>query len=201
MIERLVQAISGHTKPTDLRALAAQLVAENDALRLENAKLRAENRNLRRRLHDRELARLRRAEADCAMLGALHYAGLSTTATSAANYGISKRAWIAANGLLSLARVRMEGGRWRDVTMQEYEDHLRSAVAVVEREGAQVWALHMAKNGSRGLHVTNPRASEHHARERAQSNATRAKRDATGGGFAISAASGVVVGTWNSNVR
>ncbi len=196
MIERLVAALGRPSSPTDLQALCADLVRQNDALRLENAKLRAENRQLRRRLHDRELARLRRAESDCLLLGALHYGGLQTTARAAADYGISKRSWIAACGLLNLAHVRLNDGRWRDLPMEEYEAALRASVALVEREGLQVWAGRMAKNGSRGLHVTNPRPSERHAQNRAPHHATSAKRDALSSDFAISEPSGEVVGQW-----
>lgn len=200
MIERIVAALKGPQAGEKLRALCADLVRENDRLRLENARLKAENRQLRRRLHDRELARLRRAEADCALLGALHYAGLQTTARAANDYGISKRAWIAACGLLNLAHVRMSDGRWRDIPLAEYEERLRTAVALVECEGMPVWAGRMAKNGSRGLHRTNPRPSERHAPNRAPQHAASKMRDAPSG-FAISAPTGEKVGEWSTKVN
>jgi len=196
MLERIVAALGRSSSAVDLQALCADLVRENDALRLENAKLKAENRQLRRRLHDRELARLRRAESDCAMLGALHYAGLQTTAKAAADYGISKRAWIAACGLLNLAHIRMKDGRWRDIPLEEYEAALRATVALVEREGLTIWTARMAKNGSRGLHVTNPRPSERHAHNRAPNHAQSAMRDAPSG-VPIAPVSGEVVGLWS----
>lgn len=198
MIERIVAALGRTSSPVDLRTLCSDLVRENDALRLENAKLKAENRQLRRRLHDRELARLRRAEADCALLGALHFGGLPTTATSAGDYGISKRSWIAACGLLNLARIRMSDGKWRDVSMQEYEERLRATVGCIEREGLSIWTAKMAKNGSSGLHRTNPRPSERHAQNRAPNHATSAKRDVLSSDFVISEPSGEVVGTWHT---
>lgn len=201
MIERIVAALGRTGDATDLRALAADLVRQNDALRLENAKLKAENRQLRRRLHDRELARLRRAEADCAMLGAMHFAQLPTTRVAASEYGISRRAWIAANALLELASVRHRDGHWRDVDMATFEDRLRGAVGIVEREGLTAWTSRMVRNGYAGRHVTNPRpTSRGHAQSNAQGHANGAKRDLQSG-VPISAPSGEVVGVWSTGDR
>lgn len=200
MIERLVAALSGRTVDyAGLQALAADLVRENDRLRLEVAKLRAENRQLRRRLRDRELARLRRAEADCALLGALHFAQLPTTRTAAAEYGISRRAWMAANGLLSLAQVRLNDGHWRDVGMEDFEAALRGAVGLVEARGLAVWTSRMVRNGYAGEHKTKPRLSpsDRHAQSNAQGHASGAYRDRQSR-FTISAPSGEKVGEWST---
>ena len=72
----------------DIEALCTQLIAENDALRLENAKLLAENRNLRRRLADADLRLLRRAQVDASMLVLMHLACSPTSRTSALNLSL-----------------------------------------------------------------------------------------------------------------
>lgn len=161
MIERVLAALNSPQRGEDLTALCASLVAENDALRLENARLRTENRHLRRRLKDRDLAIVRRAEADSLLIGALHFGQLSTSRSSCLAYGVSRRRWAWAMGLLAIARVRHRDGHWRECDMQTYEEQLRGAVAIVERKGVGALQAEMPKNGYSGRHVTRPRIPSH----------------------------------------
>lgn len=168
MIERVLAALKSPQRGEDLTALCASLVAENDALRLENARLRSENRHLRRRLKDRDLVIVRRAEADSLLIGALHFAQIATSRASCLGFGISRRRWAWAMGLLAIARVRHRDGHWREVDMQTYEEQLRGAVVTVERRGVGALQAELPRNGYSGQHVTRPRTpSNGHAQSHA----------------------------------
>lgn len=168
MIERILTAIKRPQQGQDLVALCASLVEENDTLRLENARLRAENRHLRRRLKDRELATLRRAEADCLLVGALHFAQLPTSRATCLRYGVSRRRWAWSMALLAIARLRYRDGHWRDCDMQTYEESLHGAVTIVERRGIDALIAEMPRNGYSGAHKTRPRTpSSSHAHSHA----------------------------------
>jgi hypothetical protein len=153
MINQIIAALGGKTDIQKLQALCAELVTQNDLLRLENAKLRAANRELRRRLRDRELATLRRAEADAALIGALLYAHLPTSRAACLGYGISRRRWSWAMALLQVAHLRRYDGRWREAPMADYESALRSAVATVERDGVQQLTARLPRNGYSGRRI------------------------------------------------
>lgn len=141
----------------DVLALCSQLVAETDALRLEVAKLRAENRSLRRRLADRELATVRRAEADALFVGALAYAQLPTSRRACQAYGLSRRRWAWAVALLRAAHVVTHDGEWLGVSVDGFEAALRAAVGRCEAGGVEVIASHLGRNGYGGRHKTHPR--------------------------------------------
>lgn len=182
MLERIVASLGGKHDIERLQALCAQLVRDNDKLRLENAKLRAENRDLRRRLAERELTQLRRAEADAALIGGLLFAQLPTTRDACMEYGISRRRWAWAMALLKVALVRRHDGGWRDVDMAEFESRLRGAVGIVERDGLQTLVDRMPRNGWSGEHRTNPRRGrgatpQSHAESHAPSHASVPGRD------------------------
>lgn len=142
----------------DALELAARLVAENDALRVEVAKLRIENRALRRRLADRDLATVRRAHADALFVGGLAFAQLPTSRAACLDYGLSRRRWAWAVALLQAAHVRTQGGTWADVSVEGFEAALRAAVGRVEADGVGVIAARMGRNGYGGRHVTHPLA-------------------------------------------
>lgn len=177
MLERIVASI-GRKDIAQIQALCAELVKANDALRLENAKLRAENRELRRRLAERELSTLRRAEADAGLIGGLLFAQVPTTRAACLEYGISRRRWAWAMALLRVAQVRRHDGGWRDVSMDSFEASLRGAVGIVERDGVQVLTDRMPRNGYSGEHRTHPRnPAARHAPSHAASHANQPKRD------------------------
>ena len=140
----------------DIEALCTQLIAENDALRLENAKLLAENRNLRRRLADAELRLLRRAQVDANMLTLMHLAGAYTSRSSALNYGISRRRWAWARALLKKSGCMDYAGEWMDRDIDGYERSLVGAVERVERLGVDLLKLGLPKNGYSGKHAPKP---------------------------------------------
>ena len=140
----------------ELEALCAQLIAENDALKLENAKLLAENRNLRRRLADADLRLLRRAQVDANMLTLMHLAGAYTSRSSALNYGISRRRWAWARALLKKAGCMDYSGEWLDRSLDDYERSITGAVERVERLGVDLLKMGLPKNGYSGKHAPQP---------------------------------------------
>ena len=159
MLRELLNAHSRGRSVEELHALAARLVAENDALRLENARLRAENRRLRRQLHDRELRLLRRAEADAVLLGALHFAHLPTSSGAALEVGISRRRWHWARALLKLSDLHNGGhGTFTVTDPEDFEMLLARGVTRVERDGLQAMRLQLVQNGYAGRHLS-PRTS------------------------------------------
>jgi hypothetical protein len=135
------------------------LVLENDRLRLENAQLRAENRRLRRQLHDKELRLLRRAEADCVLLAALHFAHMPTSSSAALDVGISRRRWHWARALLKLSDLHAGGhGTFTVTDVEDFEALLARGVGRVERDGLQAMRLQLVRNGYAGRHLS-PRTS------------------------------------------
>ena len=140
----------------DIEALCTQLIAENDALRLENAKLLAENRNLRRRLADADLRLLRRAQVDASMLILMRLAHTETSRTSALNYGISRRRWAWARALLKKSGCMDYAGEWLDRDIDGFERSLVGAVERVERLGVDLLKLGLPKNGYSGKHASKP---------------------------------------------
>ncbi len=180
MLEKIVAGL-GKQDYTALHALAAELVTQNDALRLKVAQLQAENRKLRRLLANRELRQLRKAEADAALIGAFHFGQMPTTRAACLECGISRRRWTWAMALLQIALVRRHDGGWRDVSMETFESALRGAVGIVERDGIQALVDRMPKNGYSGEHKTRRqgRAStaDSHAASHAQSHAILPRRD------------------------
>ena len=140
----------------ELEALCTQLIAENDALRLENAKLKSENRTLRRRLADADLRLLRRAQVDASMLVLMHLACSPTSRTSALNYGISRRRWAWARALLKKSGCMDYAGEWLDRDIDGFERSLVGAVERVERLGVDLLKLGLPKNGYSGKHASKP---------------------------------------------
>ena len=133
----------------ELHALAARLVAENDALRLENARLRRENRYLRHKLRDYELRTLRRAEVDAAMLGCLWMAGLPTSRREAEGMGISRRRWAWARSLLQVARIVDDRG-WAVDDAAAFDTRLAAGVRTVEAQGMERLRGYLPRNGDAG---------------------------------------------------
>ena len=140
----------------ELEALCTQLIAENDALRLENAKLKSENRNLRRRLADADLRLLRRAQVDASMLVLMHLAHSQTSRATALNYGISRRRWAWARALLKKSGCMDYAGEWMDRDIDSYERSLVGAVERVERLGVDLLKIALPKNGYSGKHAPQP---------------------------------------------
>ena len=140
----------------ELEALCTQLIAENDALRLENAKLKSENRNLRRRLADADLRLLRRAQVDASMLVLMHLAHSQTSRATALNYGISRRRWAWARALLKKSGCMDYAGEWMDRDIDSYERSLVGAVERVERLGVDLLKIALPKNGYSGKHAPKP---------------------------------------------
>ena len=140
----------------ELEALCTQLIAENDALRLENAKLKSENRNLRRRLADADLRLLRRAQVDASLLVLMHLAHSQTSRATALNYGISRRRWAWARALLKKSGCMDYTGEWLDRDLDGYERSLVGAVERVERLGVDLLKIALPKNGYSGKHAPQP---------------------------------------------
>jgi hypothetical protein len=181
MLEKIVAGLGGKQDYARLQALCADLVTQNDALRLKVAQLQAENRQLRRRLADRELRQLRKAEADAALIGGLLFAQMPTTRAACLDYGISRRRWTWAMALLQIGLVRRHDGGWRDVSMETFESALRGAVGIVERDGLQALVDRMPRNGYSGEHKTRRQgravSADSHAASHAQSHAILPRRD------------------------
>ena len=136
----------------EIEGLCARLIAENDRLRLENARLRGENRQLRRRLADRDLRMLRRAQVDANMLVLMHLAYSPTSRQAALGYGISRRRWAWARGLLKRAGCLDYRGAWIDYDLDAFERALTGAVECIEALGMDALRFAAPKNGYSGLH-------------------------------------------------
>lgn len=152
MLGRLIDAWQrGRTLP-QIEALTAQLIEENERLRLENAKLRQENRQLRRRLPDGEMRILRRAHADASLLTLAHLAGCMTSRNAAAYFGVSRRRWAWATTLLRKAGCMSRASGWVDYDAETHERMLGEAVGIVEMLGFDVLKLAAPRNGFSGQH-------------------------------------------------
>lgn len=169
MLRELLHAHNQGRSVAELTALAAELVQENDRLRLEVAKLQRENRNLRRRLHDRELRTLRRAEVDAALMGCLWLAGLPTSRRECEGMGISRRRWAWARALLQVAHI-VDGDGWAVDDAAAFDTRLGAGVRLVEAQGMTRLRGYMPRNGTPGRKFG--RRPGH-----ANGHATRAKRD------------------------
>lgn len=156
MLHELWNTYQAGKSYAELEALCTRLIAENDALRLENAKLLAENRQLRRRLADADLRLLRRAQVDASMLVLMHLAHSQTSRSSALNYGISRRRWAWARALLKKSGCMDYAGEWMDRDIDGYERSLVGAVERVERLGVDLLKLGLPKNGYSGKHAPKP---------------------------------------------
>lgn len=156
MLHELWNTYQAGKSYAELEALCAQLIAENDALRLENAKLLAENRNLRRRLADADLRLLRRAQVDANMLVLMHLACSPTSRATALHYGISRRRWAWARALLKKSGCMDYSGEWLDRDLDGYERSLVGAVERVERLGVDLLKMGLPKNGYSGKHAPQP---------------------------------------------
>lgn len=173
MLRELLNAHNRGRSVAELTALAAELVAENDRLRLEVAKLQKENRYLRRVLGDKELRTLRRAEVDAAMLGLLWFAGAPTSRAACVDAGISRRRWAWARALLQAADL-LHGGRMTVTEMGAFDQLLAAGVERVESEGLRVLTVRLPRNGTAGRKFGRPVG---HANSHAHGHALRAKRD------------------------
>ncbi len=181
----LRELLSGYHGGRDLRALqglAAELIADNDRLRLENAKLRKENAHLRRRLQDRELRTVRRAEADALFVGMLRFAQLPTSRAACYELGLSRRRWAWAMALLSVCAIRDRAGAWRDMDVERFERALRAGVERIEAAGVAMLEARLPRNGYSGEHKTRPRPVTRPVTRDAQDvTANKANRPAVGG--------------------
>lgn len=160
MLQELWKTYQAGKSYAEVEALCVRLIAENDALRLENAKLRAENRSLRRRLADADLRLLRRAEADANMLVLMHLAYAPTSRNTALQYGISRRRWMWARALLKRAGCMDHRGEWVDYDLDGFERALIGSVEIVEGLGIDALKLALPKNGYSGKHL--PRTVTRH---------------------------------------
>ena len=161
MLQELWDTYQAGKGYAELEALCARLIAENDRLRLENARLRVENRSLRRRLADGDLRLLRRAQVDANMLTLMHLAYSPTSRAAALGYGISRRRWAWARGLLKKAGCLDYRGAWVDYDLDGFERALTGAVECIEIVGVDALRFAMPKNGYSGQHrsrkaVTRP---------------------------------------------
>ena len=156
MLQELWNTYQNGKSYAEIEALCTRLVAENDALKLENAKLLAENRQLRRRLADADLRLLRRAQVDANMLVLMHLAGGYTSRSSALNYGISRRRWAWARALLKKSGCMDYGGEWLDRDLNGFETSLNGTVERVERLGVDLLKIALPKNGYSGKHAAKP---------------------------------------------
>lgn len=146
----------------ELEALCARLIAENDRLRLENARLRVENRSLRRRLADGDLRLLRRAQVDANMLTLMHLACSPTSRAAALGYGISRRRWAWARGLLKKAGCLDYRGAWVDYDLDGFEQALSGAVECVEIVGFDTLRFAAGRNGYSGKHKSRSKSVTRH---------------------------------------
>lgn len=156
MLQELWNTYQNGKSYAEIEALCTRLIAENDALRLENAKLKSENRNLRRRLADADLRLLRRAQVDASMLVLMHLAHAQTSRSTALSYGISRRRWAWARALLKKSGCMDFSGEWMDRDLDGYERSLVGAVERIERLGVDVLKLALPKNGYSGKHAPKP---------------------------------------------
>ena len=149
MLRELLNAHSRGRSVEELHALAARLVAENDALRLENARLRRENRYLRHKLRDYELRTLRRAEVDANLLAVMWMSGLPTSRRESESMGISRRRWAWARALLQVARIVDDRG-WAVDDAAAFDTRLAAGVRTVEAQGMERLRGYLPRNGDAG---------------------------------------------------
>lgn len=157
MLRELWNGYQAGRSLAELQALCADLIAENDRLRLEVAKLRTENAHLRRRLQDRELRTVRRAQADALFVGMLRFAQLPTTRAACYDLGLSRRRWAWAMALLRVSGIRDGAGEWRDLDIDLFERAIVRGVERIEAAGVGMLAARLPKNGYSGEHRTRPR--------------------------------------------
>lgn len=134
MINQVIEAVQKVHDYDRLQETVLHLFEENEKLRLENAKLRQENRILRRRLKDRELRLLRRAEADALLIGALYFAHQYTSRRACVGCGISERRWMRAIALIRVARL-YEDAQIIALTPEDFERRIDGARQWVEQKG------------------------------------------------------------------
>lgn len=118
-----------------------------DAQALRTVTLIAENKHLRRVARDSRNGRiLRQTLADAKTLLTWRFAGMAITRRNAHSMGMSERRWMAARGLLMLARIH-DGN---DVVEREFEVCIRAVETAgrhIERDGLERLKLRMARNG------------------------------------------------------
>lgn len=155
MLRELLHAHKRGQTIEELRALAADLIAENDRLRLENMRLRKENRYLRHRLAEYEFRTLRRAEADAALIGCLWLAGLPTSRRECEAAGISRRRWNWARALLQVGNVLDRRG-WCVDDPAAFDARLATGVRLVESDGMARLRGYMPRDGYPGRKFPRP---------------------------------------------
>lgn len=133
-----------------LESATANLIVENDRLRIERAALRKENRTLRRRLPQPEQRIVRRAVIDAEMLIAAHLGCLPTSRRESVALGISHRRWNWATALLEIAHVRDRTGEWRELDAETLRQRLDNAARRVEQQGIEQLTAHASKWGYSG---------------------------------------------------
>lgn len=143
------EAIAYHAI-TDLKATRREL----EQARVKLATTQSENRRLRKLTQNGKRGRLlHRAAADARQLVGWRAAGYSITRRNAESYGMPRRRWIWAMGLLRVARViDPSAPSADDFLLTEVEDCLQAidhAVKVVESGGLERLILRMPKGAAR----------------------------------------------------
>lgn len=147
MADQLSIEFIAHSAIADLKSAQRQL----ERAHVQNATLSAENRRLRRMTTNGKQGRLlHRAAADARQLVGWRAAGYSVTRRNAESYGMSRRRWVWAVGLLRVARVLDA----RTATADEFlvddtTDCLAAidrAVKICEERGLESLILRLPKN-------------------------------------------------------
>ena len=171
----LTELLNTYRKARDfdqVAALAAQLVADNDKLRLRLAHSQQEVRRLRRRVNDLELRTLRRAEVDASLMACLWLAGLPTSRRACAEVGIPRRRWSWARALMMVAHVLDEGGDWLVDDATTFDARINTGVRLVEAQGMERVRARLPLNGNAGRRFPRPAG---HAASHADGHTKRTK--------------------------
>lgn len=147
------------TSPTDPRAA---ITAHNEAsllqLQLEQAHVKlatvqSENRRLRKLTANGKRGRLlHRAAADARQLVGWRFAGYSITRRNAESYGMTRRRWIWAVGLLRVGRVLDNNESADDFILDNLNDCLAAvdhAVKVIEARGIESLILRLPRGAAK----------------------------------------------------
>ena len=147
MADQLSIEFIAHSAINDLKVTRQQL----ERAHVQNATLAAENRRLRRMTTNGKQGRLlHRAAADARQLVGWRAAGYSVTRRNAESYGMSRRRWVWAVGLLRVARVLDARTSTADeFLIDDAADCLAAidrAVKICEERGLESLILRLPKN-------------------------------------------------------